>query len=335
MFSYVLDDAFVEFVLERGSVPFIVRGSLECEANFSFNPIIGVRISGPTYRLKVVGENPEQEDPINIFVNELYEEAVFSGEIEIPKSTKQGIVRALWALERWADFLCLAMGNPKIRVEVQRPVTAVITSRRKMDPAALGRWGKLTAFHSQLKEGERRRIANALWWYRKACAAAYYSVFDSYTAYWNCLEILCNTSGSRLNKGPGVDEAIQDFLRGKTRIKAGHILECYNRFVNYSIPRQMKDALKPVLGEEQSEQFIHQCFEIQPKEDRLYQIRNDINHGNIRENTSQDLERVYLRGMLLSNVVMSLLHSKLGHPISIGMDINTLAENLANPPSAE
>jgi len=330
MFNYLKDKSFVEFVLNRDNIPFIVRGTLECKAHFDFNPVVGIRVSGPTLHLKVIGEDENQKVMGNYHVDELTDEAIFPGEIDLPEKNITGISKALYGLELWANFLCLAVGNPKIKVEIQRPVNAVIVSRSKLDGPALDRWAELINVHFQLDDAERKKVTSALWWYRKACAAAYYSVFDSYTANWNCLEILCSVSGSRINKGSKVDEAIQNYLKGRKRIKAGHILECFNKYVNYSIVRQMKDALTNEIGKEQAKQLVYQCFEILPEENRLYQIRNDINHGNIHENSERNYERVYLRGMLLSEVVMMLLYRKLGHPISVGMDINTLAEGLSN-----
>jgi len=332
MSSYLDDKAFVDFVLEKGSIPFVVRGSLACSASFNFVPFVGIRISGPTYHIHAVGENPEKpEDTGVIYVHELNDEAIFPGEIELPEKTKLGVSKALYGLELWADFLCLAVGNPKIVIEVQRPINVVITTRSNFDPHALDRWGALFENYLQLETSERRKLTGAMWWYRKACAAAYYSLFDSYAAYWNCLEILCNVSGGKIYKGNSVDNAIQQYLKGKTKIKAGHILHCYNNFVNYSIKKQMKDALEVMMGEEQAVQAIYQCFEVKPEESRLYQIRNDINHGNICENSGRDYKRVCYRGMLLWNIVMGLLHKKLGRSISMGMDINTLAAKLANP----
>lgn len=333
MYNYLEDKSFVEFVLDKGSIPFIVRGSLECKAYFDFSPFVDIQVSGPTLHLKVVGEDTNQEIVGSYHVDELTDEAVFPGEIELPEKSIAGISKALYGLELWADFLCLAVGNPKIKIEVQRPVNTVIVSRNELDGPSLDRWARLAEAHfSRLHDTERKKVASALWWYRKACAAAYYSVFDSYTAYWNCLEILCGVSGSKINRGQEVDKAVQNFLGSKKKIKAGHILECYNKFVNYSIARQMKDALSKEIGKEQAKQLIYQCFEILPERNRLYQIRNDINHGNIHENSGLDYERVYLRGMLLWHVVMTLLHKKLGHRISLGKDIHTLAEELASPP---
>ena len=333
MFSHISDKSFVESVLERGSIPFMVRGSLECESNFAFAPYVGIRLSGPTFRLKAVGENSEQQLSGEVFVNELVDEAVFPGEIQLSEKTTEGISKALYAVELWADFLCLATGNPKIKVEIQHPMNIVITTRKRLEPASLDRWASLTESYFQLETDARKKVSAALWWYRKACATSHYSVFDSYTAYWNSLEILCDVSPSRIKEGPEVDKAIQNCLPNqREKIRAGHILECYNRFVNYSIAHQMKDALDLMLGEPEAKQVIHQCFEICPKHDRLYQIRNDINHGNIRENSANDYERVYLRGMLLWHIVMTLLYRKLGHSVSVGTEINTLAEQLSNPP---
>ena len=39
--SYLDDKNFVDFVLEKGNIPFVVRGSLSCLANFNFAPFVG------------------------------------------------------------------------------------------------------------------------------------------------------------------------------------------------------------------------------------------------------------------------------------------------------
>lgn len=327
---YVDDKAFVDFVLEKGSIPFIVRGSLTCLSNFNFAPLIGVQISRPTYRIRVFGENEkETDDFIKLHVRELVDEVVFPGEIELPERSVKGISKALYGLELWADFLCLAVGNPKITVEVQRPINPVISIQSTFDYPSLQRWENLFRRYFQLAPEERRRLAGALWWYRKASSTAYYSLFDSFTAYWNCLEILCGVSGSKSNQGETTDKKIEAYLKNKKKITAGHIIHCYNNFVNYSIKEQMKNALKTMLGDEQASQIIYQCFEIKPDEDRLYQIRNDINHGNIRENSGRDYEKVNYRGMVLHHIVFTLINQKLGRNIS-GVSVNKLAEQLQN-----
>jgi len=328
MLSYLQDQTFVEFALEKGGIPFVVRGSLTCVSDFNFTPFMKIRISGPTYRVRAIGKNkdkPDEDQPIR--VHELLDEVVFPGEIELPEKTKTGISKALYALELWADFLCIADGNPKITVEIQHP-TVDISIQRTFEPNTLYKWADLFQYYLQLEKSKRKQLAGAIWWYRKACNTSYYSLFDSYTAYWNCLKILCDVSGSKVNQGELVDRKIRGYLKNKRSVKAGHILHCYNSFVNYSIKEQMKDALIAELGKAQSSQIIYQCFEVRPEEDRLYQIRNNINHGNIRENTGKDYTRVYFRRMLLSSIVMMLIHKKLGSTISVGKSVNELAEQL-------
>jgi hypothetical protein len=241
---------------------------------------------------------------------------------------------ALRALEIWADFLCLANGNPKITVEVQLPVQAVIVTERELRVDDLDRWGELVSYYANLPEPDKTRVSNALWWYRKGCTAEKYSLFDGYTAYWNCLEILCGVSGSKVREGDQVDIEIQKYLKAKKKVKTGHILECYNTWVNYSIKAQVEDALKDILGITQGEQWAFYCFSVQPPEDRFYQIRNDINHGNIRENNSDDYKRVYLRGMLLWQLVFRMLNKKLGRTVSLGQqdDVHTLVRDVLNYP---
>lgn len=336
MFNLLEDNNFIEFVLERGNIPFVVRGSLGCIANFNFSPLIPVRISRPTYRVHSYGKNVKQKDDIiDVFINELHEEVVFPGEIDLPEGSIRGVAKSLYGLELWADLLCIAVGNPKIAIEVQRPLNPVIAMRKDMDPQSLNAWSDLFISLNELDLEKGKRTSAALWWYRKACGTAYYSIFDSYTANWNCIEILCNISGGKIRTGADVDQAVEQYIMERKQIKCGHILECYNRYVNYSIKEQIKDGLNGLINPHQAEQIVHQCFEVTPRENQLYQIRNDINHGNIRENSTRDVERVYLRGALLSNIVLMLLYSTLGRPISPNMDINDAAVFLANPPWQE
>lgn len=82
----------------------------------------------------------------------------------------------------------------------------------------------------------------------------------------------------------------------------------------HNIQKQMRNRLLKAdfISSEDAKQIIFQCFEVAPPKDRLSQIRNDINHGNIRENSGVDYKRVYFRGMLLQTIVMKLLYAKLG-----------------------
>lgn len=334
MLSYLDDDAFVDFVLEKGKIPFLVRGNIACSSHFDFARFGGIKIAGPNYHVRAIAEDLETKTSGPIHIYELTDEAVFRGEIEIPEKTKTGISKALFGLEVWADFMCVAVGNPRIIIEIQHPINAIIAARSVFDVSSFNKWASLFEIYGCLAVDERSKLRRAMWWYRKACTAAYYSVFDSYTANWNCLEIMCGV-GNKTHKGPEVDKNIQEYLKGKQEIKGSDISNCYHSFVNYSIREQMKDALKKMLVEEKALQIIHQCFEVKPNEDRLYQIRNDINHGNIRENYGSAYRRVYYRGQLLLMIIIELLHKRLGHSVSLGISVNDLAAQLASEAAGE
>jgi hypothetical protein len=327
--DYLDNPTFVDYVLEKGCIPFVVRGNVKCIENFNFAPLICVQISNTNYRIRVFGENKKEKmNDIIIKVREIVDDVVFSGEIKLPERTIEGISKAINSLELWADFLCITIGNPKIFVEVQKPRDLIISSQSTLDYKSLQRLVNLLRQHLQLGIEERSKLESVLWWYRKASSAAYYSLFDSYTAYWNCLEILCSVSGSKLHQGVDIDNKIEVYLKGKIKITSGHILHCYNNFVNYSIKEQIKDALITILKNDIALEVIYQCFEIKPEGERLYQIRNDINHGNIRENSEKDYLYVYYRGELLRHIVFILINNKLGQNISNGMSVNKFAEKL-------
>jgi hypothetical protein len=155
MFNYLTDNNFVEYVLEMEKIPFLVRGSLGCSADFNFRSVPEIRITGPTYRVSAVRENSKDpNDKSQIHIQELFEEVVFQGEIDLPEKTRVGVFRALNALERWADLLCLAIGNPKIIVEVQRPVNIVMASPYDFDLSSFASWGRLTGSFLKLEPNE-------------------------------------------------------------------------------------------------------------------------------------------------------------------------------------
>lgn len=118
----------------RKVIPVLVRGRLACAANFNFMPFIGIRISGPIYLVFAIEENMKQpHDAGKIYVQELVDEVVFPGGIELPEKTRTGVPKAPYGLELWTDFLCLAVGNPKITVEIQRPINVVMSTHKDFD----------------------------------------------------------------------------------------------------------------------------------------------------------------------------------------------------------
>lgn len=53
--------------------------------------------------------------------------------------------------------------------------------------------------------------------------------------------------------------------------------------------------------------YIHECLEVKPKSERLYDIRNAINHGNIDMNKLLEITRVEDKQSRLWAIVFGIL----------------------------
>lgn len=322
MQNYLVEKNFIDDVIETGKIKFIVHGNLTCQFPINFKG--DILIHPPTVRVKVDHRDKDKEHEINldkVHFRELEGETVFRGEMMVTEKNLLAIGSALEQLELWADMLCLAHGNPKIHLEIQVPIRAISAARRDIELKDVSEWHRFEAVMHRLPKEQQNRIKRALWWYRKGCSLHNYSIFDTYTAFWNVLEILTNVSGNLTRKGAEVDEALRKYLSSKKKVTAGDISHCYNSIVKYGIPDQMKDALSPLLNNpDEAEQWVYYCFKVKPDEDRFYQIRNDINHGNISATNITDLRRVYLRGMILQSFVFCCLNRILGVPLKFTTD---------------
>lgn len=334
MFDYLADEGFITWAIKRSKITFIVHGSLTCETPVTFP--WDISIGPPTTQVMVKGVDRISKTEVSldkVYFHELVNETVFYGEIALRDATRDGVVEALGLLERWADLLCLAHGNPKIQLEIQIPIRVITETGRPIEDRHIDRWHRLIPLMHVLPDEIRSRVDRGLWWYRKGCNAQRTSLFDAYAAFWNVLEILCGVSGSRHQKGPDVDEKIRKYLGSQKSIRAGHIVHCYNSLVNYGIPAQVKGALTEILGdEERATKWSFYCFDAKPKDVSFYKIRNDINHGNIRENNLTEARRVFLRGMLLQHLVYVCLHEIMGIHISPSENVDELVRNVVSTP---
>jgi hypothetical protein len=339
MQNYLEEQNFIDDVIETGKIKFVVHGNLTCQFPINFKG--DIFIHPPTVRVKANHRDKDKESEINldkVHFRDLEGETVFRGEMLVKERNLTGIGNALDELELWADMLCLAHGNPKIHLEIQLPIRVISATRRDIELQDIREWHRFEAVLGKLPKARQDRIKRALWWYRKGCSLHNYSIFDTYTAFWNVLEIVCAVSGNLTRKGTDIDEAVQKYLASKKKITAGDISHCYNSIVKYGIPEQMKDALIPLLNSsDEADQWVYYCFKVKPDKDRFYQIRNDINHGNISATNTADLRRVYLRGMILQDFVFCCLNRILGVGLKFTSDgdIHQKVRHMMNTPDGD
>lgn len=164
-------------------------------------------------------------------------------------------------------------------------------------------WEGIKRFLSALgryKQHQCDLILRAAWWLRHSqhsFLSGHYnpSSFAIYSSYWNafeCLvELICDIVPPRTLSRTQKVQNVAKFFQNRRQPTPADVEFCYQTYVNPGLPKRARHALAVVFGPV-GEQYYEECFRKQPEQDRLYQIRNDINHANIVEFNLDDRLRV-------------------------------------------
>ncbi len=146
----------------------------------------------------------------------------------------------------------------------------------------------------------RRKVEAGLFWVREPRQLLRESyrpdVLRVYSSYWNAFECLVEAvniliprpTPTRLEKQTQINEFVND--RG-CQLTPQDIQECYQTIVNPGLVGKAMHALTICFGRE-GDCYAEECFRLLPEEDRLYVIRNAINHGDIDAENPNELLRV-------------------------------------------
>ncbi|HTS41508.1 MAG TPA: hypothetical protein VMH84_13330 [Xanthobacteraceae bacterium] len=146
----------------------------------------------------------------------------------------------------------------------------------------------------------RRHVEAALFWIREPrylLRQSYKSdVLRVYSAYWNAFECLVEAVNIfRPPQSPSPDEKkkrIEVFFEQRANaLTAENIYDCYRNLIDTGFPGKAAHALNVCFGNG-SEHYIRECFRLPDRTQRLYYIRNAINHGNIDSENPNELSRV-------------------------------------------
>lgn len=160
-----------------------------------------------------------------------------------------------------------------------------------------------------------RKVLSALYWVREPrqlLMEGYRSdVLQVYAGYWNAFECLVEAV-CLLRPQPKLgrsqkQEAIDSFIAKRNgKLDAAAISECYRSFVEPGFVAKASHALK-VCFPERAEDYIRECFRMKPEQDRLYNIRNAINHGDVDVDNPGEILRVEDRHSRLWMIVFGML----------------------------
>jgi hypothetical protein len=158
----------------------------------------------------------------------------------------------------------------------------------------------------------RRKVEAAMLWVRvphNLSLEAYRSdVLRAYSSYWNAFECLVEAvdilrprpTPSRLEKQAQIDGFMQQCGGRPT---AADIQKCYQDIVNSGFVGKASYVLKECFGSYYGDRYAEECFRLSPRRERLYDIRNAINHGDIEAKNPNELLRVQARLGCLQRIV--------------------------------
>jgi hypothetical protein len=160
-----------------------------------------------------------------------------------------------------------------------------------------------------------RKVRSALYWIREPLQFMMEGhrsdVLRVYAGYWNAFECLVEavcllrpqSKLRRAEKQTGIAAFVAE-RNGK--LDAAAISECYKAFVDPGFVAKASHALK-VCFPHRADRYVAECFRMKPEQDRLYNIRNAINHGDVDADNPNELLRVEDRHSRLWMIVFGML----------------------------
>ncbi len=156
---------------------------------------------------------------------------------------------------------------------------------------------------TKLQPELRKKVDSALFWVREPrnllLEQHRSDLLRVYSAYWNALECLVDAvlivhplpKPSKTEKQQLIDEFIAN---RNGPIASADIAKCYHDIVNPGFVGRACHTLQVCFPEE-AEHYANECFHIADRTNRLYDIRNAINHGDIDAENPEELLRVESR----------------------------------------
>ncbi|MFT4555819.1 MAG: hypothetical protein ACI92S_001154 [Planctomycetaceae bacterium] len=149
----------------------------------------------------------------------------------------------------------------------------------------------------------RQKVDAALYWVREPRALIMEhhrsDLLRIYAAYWNAFECLVEAvlilqPQAKLSKTEK-QTLIDEFLAERNgKLSSSDIATCYQEIVNPGFVGKASHALG-VCFADLAPEYINECFRLPDRPNRLYDIRNAINHGDIDAENPEERLRVDAR----------------------------------------
>ena len=180
----------------------------------------------------------------------------------------------------------------------------------------------------QLPQELRTKVDAALYWVRKARESLFEDyradLLRMYAAYWNAFECLVEATISIA--GPPIrpsrtdkQKLVNQFMaQCSGRPTVADIQRCYHEIVDPGFVRKARHALEVCFRlapfSDLASKYARECFDLEDEHDRLYQIRNDINHGNVDAENPDEQIRIETRMNCLQVMVLQMFGCFVPYP---------------------
>lgn len=151
-----------------------------------------------------------------------------------------------------------------------------------------------------LPQPVRQRVDAALYWIREPrnLLMEFHrnELLRTYVAYWNAFECLVEAVNilkpqQKLSKSEK-QQKIDDFVAERSgKLTTSDIQKCYQEIVNPGLVGKASHALRVCFGDDAGK-YIDECFRLADGDDRLYNIRSAINHGEVDAENPEELIRI-------------------------------------------
>lgn len=180
----------------------------------------------------------------------------------------------------------------------------------------------------RLPKAVRQKVEAALYWVREPRNLLMEwhrnDLLRIYAAYWNAFECLVEAvtilrPQQKLSKSDK-QLLIDAFVKERDgKLTSEDIQKCYHEIVNPGFVGKASHALRVCFGDE-AEMYIDECFKLPKRNNRLYDIRSAINHGEVDAENPNELIRIESRLRRLWMIVWRMFGCLVPFPAPVESD---------------
>ena len=185
-----------------------------------------------------------------------------------------------------------------------------------------------------MKPEIRKKVDSALYWLREPKNSMFNSyrldLLRIYAAYWNAFECLVDAVNIAKPKPKRTKDEKQELLdklfeeNGKN-VSTKFIQDAYINIVNPGLKQKAEHALNVCFGD-LANHYMDECFNVEDKDNRLYNIRNAINHGEVDAENPEEHARIQSRLKKLRIMILGMFGRLVPYPYPVDRVNNSGAD---------